>query len=96
MNFIMLLQEGVNISDPSQLIVLLNPIIVYLAIEVAKLVKTIVPTWLLGLAVPLLSAAGAYLVNMMFDANFVVTFALGFASTFIYELVKRLKGKTSV
>lgn len=87
------LQEtgGENDLDPAQLIIALNAVIVWLAVKVVNLIKKAAPVWLLGLLVPIFSALGAWIVKLIDPGSgFLITFLVGFAATFINELIKYL------
>ena len=79
--------------DPAQLITLLNPAIVFFAIQLAKKVTLINSTVILAILVPGLSLLGSWLVSLIVpDSSFFVTFLVGLVSTFVYELYKQLNG----
>lgn len=79
--------QEADVTDPNALVALLNPVIIFIALQGVKLIKKIAPGWLLGLIIPGLSALGAYLVGLVSpDSSFILTFVLGFGSTFIHQL----------
>lgn len=89
--------SSIDVTDSSQLIVLLMPAISWLATEVVKLISKALGTsiaggWILGLIVPALSALGAYILTLIVpEASFFVALLLGFASTFIDQLIKKMQ-----
>jgi hypothetical protein len=79
--------------DVSQLVALLNPVLVYFAIQLAKKITSINSTVILAVLVPGVSLLGSYLLSLVVsDGGFLLTFLIGFASTFVYELQKQLSG----
>lgn len=95
--FALVSQEVPDITDPSNLVVLLMAPITWLAVEAAKLIKkliggSIAGGWILGLIVPGLSALGAYILTLVVpDAPFLVALGLGLASTFVDQLIQKIK-----
>lgn len=89
------LQDDTGGFEVSQLLTLLNPAIVFFAIQLAKKVTLINSTVILAILVPGLSLLGSWLVSLIVpDSSFFVTFIVGLASTFVYELYKQLSGGT--
>lgn len=83
--------QDVDVTDPSQLVGLLNVVIVFVATFVVNKLTPIAPTWLLSIAIPGLSALGGFLLNLIMpDTNFLLSFIFGFLSTFVYELQRQL------
>lgn len=77
--------------DAVQLIALLNPVIVFLAIQGAKLVGKINSTVILAVLIPGLSLLGSYLIGLVVpELNFWAAAGFGFIATFIRELQKAL------
>jgi len=77
--------------DAVQLVALLNPVIVFLAIQAAKKITSINSTVILAVLVPGISLLGAWLVSLIVpDASFLLAFVFGFLATFIRELQKHL------
>ena len=77
--------------DAVQLVALLNPVIVFLAIQGAKKITAINSTVMLAVLVPGISLLGAWLISLIVpDLSFLLAFVFGFLSTFIRELQKHL------
>jgi hypothetical protein len=95
-----LTQDVPDVTNPASLVVLLMPAITWLAVEAAKKISTLLGNagiaggWILGLIVPGLSALLAYLLTLVSpDASFGLAFVLGLGSTFINELILKVKGE---
>lgn len=87
------LQDSEGGFDPMELVAVLNPIVVFLAIQLSKKIVAWNSTVILAVLVPGLSLLGGWLVSFIFpDTSFLLTFLLGFVSTFVYELQKQLGG----
>lgn len=86
-----------DVTQPGNIVLLLMPAITWLAVEIVKRVLsalggTIAGKWILGLLVPGLSALAAYLLTLYSpDTSFFLALLLGFASTFVDQLIKQLK-----
>lgn len=93
-------QEVPDVTDPSNLVVLLMPAITWIAVEIVKKVMnalgaSITGGWILGLIVPGLSALAAFILTKISpDSSYVLAFVLGFASTFVDQLIKQFKSST--
>lgn len=87
----------VDVTNPASLVALLTPIIVFASIQLVKLVKPMLPGWILGLLVPGLSTLAAYLTNLMGepDMSFLVQVILGFAATFVHQLIKQFTSSST-
>lgn len=84
-----------EVFDPLQLVSLLSPIIVWGAVELVRKLILISSVWILVLLVPLFSGISTYLLSLIIDdLNFIVTFALGFVSTFIDQIKKHLQASS--
>lgn len=87
-----LIQDASGILD--QLAPLLNTIAVWLAVKGVTALKKVAPLWILGILVPGFSALGAWIAGLISpDSNFIVTLLLGFAATFVHEVMKNLNKK---
>lgn len=88
--------EDGDITTPQGLIAVLTPIIVWIAIQGAKLIKGIAPVWILGLLVPLLSVAVGWLTTLVADdgTTWLIRAAAGFGAVFVNELYKILSGSS--
>lgn len=77
----------------SDLIILLNPAIVFFAVQMSKKITMISSTVILAILVPGISLLGSWLISLVVpDSSFLVTFLVGLGSTFVYELQKQLSG----
>lgn len=84
-------QDNVGGFDASQFITLLNPAIIFFAIQLAKKITAINSKVILAILVPGISLLGSWLVSLIVpDTSFLLTFIVGFASTFVYELYKQV------
>lgn len=80
--------QETDVTDPSVLVSSLNAVIVFLAVQLSKLIKSAAPAWTLGLIVPLLSALSAWILGQLVeDSSWLITFLIGFGSTFIHQLM---------
>lgn len=87
------LQEDTGGFEISQLLTLLNPAIVFFAVQASKKIIAFNSTVILAVLVPGLSLLGSWLIGLVVpDTSFFVTFLVGLASTFVYELYKQLSG----
>lgn len=89
-------ETGADVTNPADAVALLTPFIVFAAIQVFKLVKPILPAWILGILVPGLSALAVYLTNLLGapDVSWIAQFGLGLAATFVHQVIKQLTSST--
>jgi hypothetical protein len=90
-----IIQDDGGGFEASQLITLLNPAIVFFAVQLAKKVTLINSTVILAILVPGISLLGSWLISLVVpDTSFFITFLIGLGSTFVYELQKQLSSST--
>ncbi len=92
------LQDVPDVTDTSQLVLLLMPALSWVAVEVAKAIKKaatstgIAGGWLLALVVPGLSALLAYVATLINpDLSWLAAFGLGLGSTLLDQIIKAVK-----
>lgn len=85
-------QSDVDVSNPLSIVAYLAPFIVFLVTQIVKWIKPLLPSWILGVIVPGLSLAVAYLMGLAENPElaFLPQFLLGLASTFVHQLYKQL------
>lgn len=83
--------EDIDVTNPSSLVALLTPILVFASVQVVKWAKPMLPGWILGLLVPGLSTLAAYLTNLWGepDTSFIVQVLLGLSATFVHQVIKQ-------
>lgn len=85
------LGQEVDPSDAGSVVAYLTPFIVFGAVQVVKLIKPLIPIWILGIIVPGLSAAVAFLQTATDNADsWLIQFGLGLAATFVHQIYKQL------
>lgn len=88
-----MVQDGVDVENPLSIVAYLTPFIVFGAVQLVKIIKPLVPAWLLGVIVPGISAGVAFLQTATENADSWLTqFGLGLAATFVHQIYKQLIG----
>jgi hypothetical protein len=82
--------ENIDVTNPANIVVLLTPFIVFLAVKAFTFFKPLLPGWILGFLVPVLATLAAFLTNAFAepDTSFILQLGLGLSATFVNEAIK--------
>jgi len=79
---------------PTELIVVLTPVVVYLAVQLFKVITPVLPGWVLvSIVVPIASALIAWITQLLSaggDVGFWAQVVLGLLAVFINEIIKQI------